>query len=118
MAPGAFADSMRFRPDGVAATSIGLLPPITATTALIWTVSPSAALISVSTPATEEGISASTLSVEISNSGSSFSTRSPTFLSHLVMVPSKIDSPICGITISMPLPVARTAAGGASAAGT
>ena len=55
-------------------------------------------LISLSTPATGAGISASTLSVEISNRGSSFSTVSPAFLSHLVMVPSKIDSPICGMT--------------------
>ena len=27
---------------------------------------------------------------------------SPTFLSHLVMVPSKMDSPICGMTMSIP----------------
>src|SRR5437016_135313 len=51
-------------------------------------------------PAEGEGISASTLSVEISNSGSSRSTLSPGFLSHLVMVPSKMLSPIWGITIS------------------
>ena len=48
-----------------------------ATTVLMPTVSPSGNLISVSTPATGEGISASTLSVEISKSGSSFSTESP-----------------------------------------
>src|ERR1019366_7546617 len=47
------------------------------------------------------GISASTLSVEISNSGSSFSTASPAFLSHLVIVPSKIDSPIWGMITSV-----------------
>jgi hypothetical protein len=66
-----------------------------------WTVDPSAALISVSTPAAGEGISASTLSVEISNSGSSRWTVSPGFLSHFVMVPSKIDSPIWGIRTSV-----------------
>jgi hypothetical protein len=55
-------------------------------------------MISVSTPADGEGISASTLSVEISNSGSSRSTESPTFLIHRTIVPSAIDSPICGIT--------------------
>jgi hypothetical protein len=65
--------------------------PITATTVSTTTVAPSGKLIAVSTPATGEGISASTLSVEISKSGSSFSTVSPAFLSHLVMVPSKID---------------------------
>jgi hypothetical protein len=57
-------------------------------------------LISFSTPAEGDGISASTLSVEISKSGSSRSTLSPGFLSHLVMVPSKMLSPIWGITIS------------------
>src|SRR5258708_7610192 len=52
-------------------------------------------------PAAGAGISASTLSVEISNRGSSRCTLSPGFLSHLVIVPSKIDSPICGMTISV-----------------
>ena len=52
-------------------------------------------------PAAGEGISASTLSVEISNKGSSRSTWSPTFFNHLVMVPSAMDSPICGITTSV-----------------
>jgi len=64
------------------------------------TVCPSLTLISFSTPAEGEGISASTLSVEISKSGSSRSILSPGFLSHLVMVPSKMLSPICGITMS------------------
>src|SRR6202140_840258 len=73
---------------------------ITPTTVWIGTVLPSATLISFSTPAEGDGISASTLSVEISNNGSSRSTLSPGFLSHLVMVPSKILSPICGITMS------------------
>src|ERR1700736_3495957 len=73
---------------------------ITPTTVWIGTVLPSATLISFSTPAEGDGISASTLSVEISNNGSSRSTLSPGFLSHLVMVPSNILSPICGITMS------------------
>src|SRR3984893_1481872 len=73
---------------------------ITPTTVWIGTVLPSPTLISFSTPAEGEGISASTLSVEISNNGSSRSTLSPGFLSHLVMVPSNILSPICGITMS------------------
>src|SRR6266446_2577609 len=64
------------------------------------TVLPSPTLISFSTPAEGDGISASTLSVEISKSGSSRSTLSPGFLSHLVIVPSKILSPIWGITMS------------------
>ena len=65
------------------------------------TVSPAALWIASSTPAAGDGISASTLSVEISNSGWSRSTFSPTFTSHLVIVPSAIDSPICGITTSV-----------------
>src|SRR5260221_2748175 len=71
-----------------------------ATTVLMGTVWPSLTLISLSTPAEGEGISASTLSVEISKSGSSRSTLSPGFFSHLVMVPSKMLSPIWGITTS------------------
>jgi hypothetical protein len=55
-------------------------------------------LISLSTPAAGEGISASTLSVEISNSGSSRSTVSPIFLIQRTIVPSATDSPICGMT--------------------
>ena len=47
------------------------------------------------------GISVSTLSVEISNSGSSRSTWSPGFFSHLVSVPSTMLSPIWGITTSV-----------------
>src|SRR6202045_2253607 len=75
-------------------------PSITATMVWMGTVWPSAIFISLRTPAEGEGISASTLSVEISKSGSSRSTLSPGFLSHLVMVPSKMLSPIWGITIS------------------
>src|SRR5882724_3877175 len=75
-------------------------PSMVATTVLIGTVWPSFTLISLSTPAEGEGISASTLSVEISKSGSSRSTLSPGFFSHLVIVPSKMLSPIWGITTS------------------
>src|SRR5271156_6712721 len=74
---------------------------MTPTTVLIWTVLPSAILTSVRIPAAGEGISASTLSVEISNRGSSRCTVSPCFFSHLVMVPSKIDSPIWGMITSV-----------------
>ena len=38
---------------------------------------------------------------EISNSGSSLSMVSPTFLIQRTIVPSAIDSPICGITTSV-----------------
>src|SRR2546421_656402 len=74
---------------------------ITATSVCTGTVWPSCTLISASTPAAGAGISASTLSVEISNSGSSRFTWSPIFLSHLLTVPSAIDSPIWGMSTSM-----------------
>src|SRR5271156_1010417 len=83
----------------------------TATTVLIWTVVPAWTLISESTPATGEGISASTLSVDISNNGSSCCTVSPGFFSHLVMVPSNIDSPIWGMITSLAEADAATATG-------
>ncbi len=59
------------------------LPPITATTVLTVTVWPSCTRISESTPAEGEGISASTLSVEISKIGSSRATVSPDLLQPL-----------------------------------
>ena len=99
---------------GVVSAGAAAAPPMTATTVLICTVEPSAAFISVSTPAAGEGISASTLSVEISKIGSSRWTVSPTFFSHLVMVPSVMDSPICGISTSV-LAVGAGAGGGAAA---
>jgi hypothetical protein len=71
-----------------------------ATTVLIPTVFPSSTRISESTPAAGDGISASTLSVEISNSGSSRFTVSPIFLSHFVTVPSAMLSPIWGMITS------------------
>src|ERR1017187_4412335 len=72
-----------------------------ATPVLIPTVAPSSTSTSDNVPAAGEGISVSTLSVEISNNGSSRSTRSPRFLSHLVSVPSTMLSPIWGITTSV-----------------
>jgi hypothetical protein len=65
------------------------------------TVSPSCTMISASVPAFGDGISASTLSVEISSSGSSRPTSSPTCFSHFETVPSAMDSPICGIGTSI-----------------
>ncbi len=74
---------------------------IAQTTVPTPTVAPSWTLISPSMPAAGEGISASTLSVEISKSGSSRATVSPGFFSHLVRVPSVMDSPIWGMTTSI-----------------
>src|SRR5699024_11509201 len=53
--------------------------------------------ILVRTPATGDGISVSTLSVETSRSGSSTSTVSPTFFNHWVTVPSVTLSPRSGM---------------------
>ena len=85
--------------DGAAA-ALAPAASITATTVCTGTVWPSLTLISFSTPAVGAGISASTLSVEISKSGSSRSILSPGFLSHFVMVPSKMLSPIWGMMTS------------------
>ena len=63
-------------------------------------VSPSSTKISISTPASGDGTSLSTLSVAISRSVSSTSTVSPTFFDHSITVPSITDSPIWGITTS------------------
>src|SRR5579863_726594 len=92
---------------GAAAGAAAAAPAasMVATTVLMGTVWPSLTLISFSTPAEGDGISASTLSVEISNKGSSRSTLSPGFLSHLVIVPSKMLSPICGITTSVAMDI-------------
>src|SRR5436305_11698032 len=65
------------------------------------TVVPSATKSFVTVPATGEGTSVSTLSVEISNSGSSALTWSPSFFSHFKIVPSTIVSPSCGIWIDV-----------------
>ena len=83
--------------DGDPASTDSPAAPMNPTTLSTGTVSPSFTLIWSSTPAAGDGISASTLSVEISNSGSSRSTASPTFLIQRTIVPSAIDSPIWGI---------------------
>src|SRR5262245_11010295 len=69
------------------------------------TVSPSWTRICVTTPSAGLGTSVSTLSVEISRSGSSRPIGSPTCLSHFVTVPSETDTPIWGITTSVCVPV-------------
>ena len=60
------------------------------------TVSSSRALIFTTVPATGDGTSVSTLSVEISSNGSSTSTVSPSCFSHRVTVPSVTLSPSSG----------------------
>ena len=86
-------------------------------TAPTSTVSPSAASSSARVPATGDGTSVSTLSVEISSKISSLSTLSPGFFNHRRILPSWIDSPILGITTSVIDPEA-TGAGAAAGAGT
>ena len=71
--------------------------PTTARSAPTGTVSSSSTRISCSVPATGDGISVSTLSVETSSSGSSTATVSPTFFSQRVTVPSVTDSPRAGM---------------------
>ena len=74
---------------------------IRATTVCTGTVWPSCTRISASTPASGAGISASTLSVEISKIGSSRLTSSPTFFIQRDRVPSAMDSPIWGMMTSI-----------------
>ncbi len=80
-------------------------------------VSSSSARISTRVPATGEGISVSTLSVETSSRGSSTSTVSPTDFSHWVMVPSVTDSPSSGISTSVASPEAAGFSSWAAALG-
>ena len=70
---------------------------MTARSAPTGTVSSSPTRISCTAPATGDGISVSTLSVETSSSGSSTATLSPTCLSHRVTVPSVTLSPSAGM---------------------
>ena len=79
--------------------------PIRPTSVPTSTVCPSATRISRRTPSPGLGTSVSTLSVEISSSGSSRAIASPGCLSHFVIVPSETDTPICGITTSIWVPV-------------
>ena len=71
--------------------------PIKANSAPTSTTSSSWAANESRIPVTGEGISVSTLSVEISTSGSSALTWSPTLFNQRVIVPSVTLSPSCGI---------------------
>ncbi len=74
----------------------------------------------MSVPATGEGISVSTLSVETSRRGSSRATSSPSCFSQRVTVPSVTDSPRAGIFTVVPSPEpppSPDAVGAGSAAG-
>ena len=70
---------------------------MTASCAPTATVSSSSTEMPRRMPDAGEGISVSTLSVDTSRSGSSTSTRSPSFLSQRVTVPSVTLSPSCGM---------------------
>jgi len=89
---------------GASAVEAGAAVPAPSTS--IWAISvpiamvvPSLTEILISLPSKGEGISALTLSVTTSTRGSSFLTKSPSFLSHRSTVPSVTDSPSCGILI-------------------
>src|SRR3954447_3311304 len=64
------------------------------------TVLPTSTAIDTTRPDAGEGTSVSTLSVEISTIGSSFSTQSPTRFFHSTTVPSATETPIWGIVTS------------------
>ena len=85
--------------------------PINPRRAPTGTVVSTATSIARRVPATGEGISVSTLSVETSSSASSTATESPTFFSQRVTVPSETLSPSAGIVMTVPAPVGAGAAG-------
>ena len=94
--------------------------PINPRRAPTGTVVSTATSIARRVPATGEGISVSTLSVETSSKASSTATESPTFLSQRVTVPSETLSPSAGIVMTVPAPFEVGAAGadtGAAATG-
>src|SRR4051794_13246402 len=64
------------------------------------TVSPTCTSSAATRPEAGDGTSVSTLSVEISTIGSSFSIQSPTRFFHSTTVPSATETPICGIVTS------------------
>ena len=68
-------------------------------------------------PATGEGISVSTLSVDTSSNASSTATLSPTPFNHRVTVPSLTLSPSAGIVIIVPALLAAGATAGVTGAG-
>ncbi len=82
---------------GAASRCVGA---ISASTAPMPMVSPSAAWIFTTVPVSGAGTSASTLSVEISTRVSPSATSSPSCLCHSRMDPSETESPIGGMTTS------------------
>jgi hypothetical protein len=90
---------------------------MTARRAPTGTVESTATSIAISVPATGDGISVSTLSVDTSRRASSTATLSPTFLSQRVTVPSLTLSPRAGIVIIVPAVDAAGAGGGVAATG-
>ena len=103
---------------GAAGAATAPAPPITARRAPTGTVESTATSMEIIVPATGDGISVSTLSVETSRSASSTATLSPTFLSQRVTVPSVTLSPRAGIVIIVPLTEGAAAgATGATATG-
>ncbi len=88
------------------------MTPSSAPTSAVWS---SPTVIESRTPATGEGISVSTLSVDTSTSGSSAATVSPTLFSQRVTVPSVTLSPRAGSTTDVGAPPPVGALGGASA---
>ena len=76
--------------------------PITPRRAPTGTVESTGTSIEIIVPATGDGISVSTLSVETSSNASSTATLSPTFFNQRVTVPSLTLSPSAGIVIIVP----------------
>ena len=86
-----------------AAIGAAVAEPIKARRAPTATVASTGTSIDKMVPDAGAGISVSTLSVDTSRRGSSTEIESPTFLSHLVTVPSVTDSPRAGIVTTTPV---------------
>ena len=102
---------------GAGAATAPLAAPINPRRAPTGTVVSTATSIARRVPATGEGISVSTLSVETSSSASSTATESPMFFNQRVTVPSETLSPRAGIVITVPVPEGAAATTGAAATG-
>ena len=101
-----------------AAGTTPLAEPISPRRAPTGTVESTGTSMARRVPATGDGISVSTLSVETSRSASSIATESPTFFNQRVTVPSLTLSPSAGIVITVPAEFDAGGATGATGVGT
>ena len=103
---------------GATVTGAAPVTPMSPRRAPTATVVSTGTSIASNMPATGDGISVSTLSVDTSSKASSTAIESPTFLSQRVTVPSLTLSPKAGIVITVPAVVAATTGAATTGAAT